>query len=246
MTTESKPRRIHSLRVENVLAVEHVEIQFRENGITIVAGLNGAGKSSVLHAVELVLQYLAAKNRVAFPILRRGKSEGISELDLGEGLVVSRRFTEAGKAELVVRVNKKRQPAPTSFLEAIRPPTLLDPLAFARMDPAARRQLMIEIGGLGEELGAINVEIVAAEDVRRDAGRDSKRLAASYQVLPEAPDETPDERVSAVELTAELERVQEEARAYRAAGTNVDDLAGRAADAAQRNDSLENHRILLR
>ena len=179
---EPTKRRIHSLRVQNVLQVEDVYIKFGPHGMTVLAGENDVGKSSVLHAVALLFDWKSGSKKVAQPILRKGKKKGITEVDLGDGLIVSRKYTEQ-KTTLTVTRGGIDVKAPQSFIETIRPPSLIDPLEFSAMAPAARRRLMIEIGGLGDKLDGIESRIKAAEDERLDEAH--QKLKAIYGKRPD-------------------------------------------------------------
>lgn len=224
MSTVEQPQyRIHSLRVQNVLQVECVEIEFDESGMMILAGPNGAGKSSVIHAAALMLDWRGESKKLAQPILRKGKKKGESKLVLNNGLVIRRQYTEKDQ-KLTVERGGVAIKSPQSFLDTIRPPTLLDPLEFSAMTPAARRLLMIEIGGLGDELDGIQAGIERAEEERRDAGRESKRLEVVWEALPDTPDDTPDEEVSIADLADALECILEERAERERAGRRATGL----------------------
>jgi hypothetical protein len=112
--------------------------------------------------------------------------------------------------------------SPQSFLDTIRPPDLLDPLAFSGMPPAERRTLMIRVAGLGEELAKAEEMIEAAEAARLSAGREARSAAAAFKELPDAPKGTPDEKVSASALLAELQELQRQHQELKAAQTLVE------------------------
>lgn len=229
--------RIHSLRVQNVLAVENVELEPAESGLTIIAGRNGQGKSSLLRAIELLLEYRAASQKIANP-LRNGQTKGTVELDLGDGLVVRRTITEKGTT-LTVKRGDDTIGSPQSFLDTIRPPDLLDPLAFSAMPPAERRRLMIQVAGLGDKLVAAEADIAQAEERRLEAGREARSAKAVYDELPDAPPETPDERVSASALLTELQELQRQFQERRDAQTEVMNKASQLHAAEDRVEELK-------
>lgn len=220
--------RIHSLRVQNVLAVENVELQPKGAGITVIAGKNGQGKSSLLRAVELLLEYRVASRKVDNP-LRNGQDKGTVEMDLGDGLIVRRTITEKSTT-LTVKRGDEEPGAPQSFLDTIRPPDLLDPLAFSAMSPAERRALMIRVAGLGDELAAAEADVALEEDVRLQRGREARAALASADELPNAPEGTPDSEIDVGDLLAQLQVLQTQYREQKAAEVVVE----KAQDARQR------------
>jgi len=230
--------RIQSLRVQNVLAIEHVELKPRTDGVTIVAGKNEQGKTSLLRAVEMLLEYRAATRKVGKP-LRNGADKGWVEMELDDGLIVRREFADNGRTKLTVERGGMKSSSPQSFLDAIRPPDLLDPLAFSTMPPAERRRLMILISGMGDELAEAEEKIAEAEGSRRDLGRDAKRLQAACDEIPDPPEDTPERVVSVAELTAELDLLHEARAAHEALVRSAEDAEVGAHQAADEVRTLE-------
>ncbi len=211
---KGKPSRIVALRAHNVRSLQHVNIRMKPEGMTIVAGRNGAGKSTALLCIEMLLEWRIAQRKVG-KVIRDGQASAWTEIELDDGWKVKRSWKETGRTTLTVTQRGSVPPGgPQSFLDVIRPPDLLDPLAFSRMSPADRRLLLIQIAGLTGELEEAQTRVAEAEEERLEAGREAKRLRAAYDVLPEAPPDTPDETVSVADLAAELEKHQEARREY--------------------------------
>lgn len=226
MTTE--PRRIHALRVENVLGIEHVELEPKPAGVTVIAGSNGSGKSSLLAAVELLIEYRVASQKIAEP-LRRGTEKGWTEIDCGDFLA-RRTFTENGTHLTIERKSTGDiVRSPQTFLETIAPPDLLDPMAFASLHPHARRSLMIRAAGLGDLLGIAEAEVRTAEELRTEAGRESKAKLAVLEAIPTV---TRVEPVEISRLVEELEDLETKRR-------EIDELEATVREAKRIADDLE-------
>ena len=237
-TTKEAPRsRIHSLRVQNVLAIDSVELKPKASGITIIAGKNGAGKSSLLLALYALIDWRTASRKVA-KLLRDGQSRGLTEVDLGNGVTIRRTVTERGTS-LTVKKDGLTVQSPQSFLDAIAPPDLIDPLAFSAMTPADRRLLMIRVAGLGDELEKASNTVAQKEATRTEVGRDHRQALAALDALPDAPEDTPAERVLVVELAAELDAIQAHKRVYRRAGEEIEALRVAAEDAGGTASAVE-------
>src|SRR3990167_8121669 len=91
--------KIVKFSAENVKRLRAVEI-VPEGNTVVIAGLNGAGKTSILDAIWLALGGGAATKATPRPV-RDGQKTAHVTLDLGD-LVVTRRWTGDGKSTLKV------------------------------------------------------------------------------------------------------------------------------------------------
>lgn len=103
--------KIVRLRSKNVLRLTAVDIAPAAEGLTIVGGRNGAGKSSVLDSIAMALG--GAKLVPPEPI-HGSEIEGIVVVDLDNGLTATRRFSRTlihkdGCASLAFSVNEKAE-----------------------------------------------------------------------------------------------------------------------------------------
>ncbi len=85
---------INHIRIENFAIIEHTEIDFTE-GLNIITGETGSGKSIVIEAISLALG-----SRADSAFVRHGASKAVvqlaGELD-GEEIVITREVSAAGK-----------------------------------------------------------------------------------------------------------------------------------------------------
>lgn len=103
--------------------------------IVEVSGKNGAGKSSVLDAIDVALRGMEVAPRKP---IKTGAEEARIRIDLGE-LVVTRTFrkSEGGEVTTSLRVEAAdgvKQRSPQALLDGMIGALAFDPLAFERMD----------------------------------------------------------------------------------------------------------------
>ena len=102
--------RIHSLVINNVRAVEHLELtDLPDTGVILIHGDNEAGKSTILDALDAVLTIKhdssAAKIRALYPIGRDEQPDITLGATIGPyTFTVHKRFGKGakGKAELII------------------------------------------------------------------------------------------------------------------------------------------------
>ena len=55
--------RIHRVSIRNYRGVEESTLEFAETGVTVIEGDNEVGKTSLLEAIELILNYIRTARR---------------------------------------------------------------------------------------------------------------------------------------------------------------------------------------
>ncbi len=85
------------LRLKNLLAHDDTEIEFSQSGITAIIGENGAGKSSILEAIQLALFGESSKGNL-IDIIKWGRDKALVELE----------FVKSGTYYKVVREIEKK------------------------------------------------------------------------------------------------------------------------------------------
>lgn len=183
-----------SLRVQDLAVLEDVEVSFEE-GLTVLTGETGAGKSLVVDALALL-----SGERADASLVRSGAEKAVVEgAFLCDGAEVARVLADAGLREdaeapgpfeVVVRrevgaAGKGRlfldgSPAPLKTLQEIAPKLLvLYGQAEARelLDPAAPRELLDRFAGLAEK----GVAVSAAHGFWRAADAERRRVAGAAE-----------------------------------------------------------------
>lgn len=189
--------KIIKLAASNVLRLRAVEIA-PSGTVQIIAGKNGAGKSSVLNALWLALAGGAASREIPKPI-RAGEDWAEVKVDIGDEkgitLIVTRTWDENGKATLTVKAaDGATYKSPQTLLDGLIGSLSFDPLAFTRMSPKAQREALLEL--LGLDFSAADAERQRLYDIREDTGRRKR----GYGDLPKLPKNAPLTEKSASDL----------------------------------------------
>lgn len=192
--------KIIKLSASNVLRLKAVEIE--PNGtVQIVAGKNGAGKSSLLNALYLALAGGQASREIAKPV-RAGEEWAEVQLDLGP-IIVTRSWDDKGKTTLTVKAaDGATYKSPQTLLDSLLGALTFDPLEFTRQKPADQRRTLLELLGLDFE--AEDAERQRLYDLRLDTGRQ----AHAYGALPKLDKHAPTVEIPATEILARITTAQ--------------------------------------
>lgn len=243
--------KIIALQAENVKRLSAVEIK-PDGNLVVVAGKNGAGKTSVLDSISWAIE--GASHIQAEPI-RKGAKKAKIRLDLGE-LIVTRTFSKAKDGEKTTTSLSVESPdgalfrSPQKVLDELLGSLSFDPLGFARAKPAEQvdmlRTLVPDFDF--DEADRLNA---ADYEKRRDVNRRAKELKSVADSI-----ELPDidfTRIDETALVEELEkagkhnadietRKANRGRLERDAGDLVDEadrLDARAAELRKQADEIE-------
>jgi DNA repair exonuclease SbcCD ATPase subunit len=183
------------LEADNFKRLRAVEIRPAGNGITVVAGRNGQGKSSVLDAIQAAL---GGKRAAPAEPVRRGEKRATVVCELDD-LIVQRVFTPGGGAALTVtpRNGTKELKSPQAVLDRLYGALTFDPLQFLRMAPRDRLAAILDLGG--PEVAKIEAERESLRKDRADKARDLKSAEARVGAMPSYPS-APKDLLSAAAL----------------------------------------------
>jgi len=248
---QEKPLKIIRLVAENVKKLRAIQIT-PEGHIVQISGKNAAGKTSVLDSIWYAL---GGGHALPEEPIRKGAARGEIHLDLGE-MIVTRTFTRKGSHLKVISKDGLEWKSPQKLLDQLIGKLSFDPLAFARMDEAKQRELLISmvtiplsrdhlqcLAGMpvqrnGDPINAMNGVYKAISDQRTEHNRNVKRLESAIAtiVIPEGMEDV--QPVSATQLI--LERQQFEA-------TNTQNEAARSAfsNSKQENSALKTRKEQL-
>ena len=222
--------RIQALEVRDFKGIRDVKLA-PGRYMVVIGGNNGQGKTSVLDSIWATLG--GARAAPDAPV-RRGAETGSTRLDLGD-LKISARWDSDGKFRLYVeKANGDKPSSPQALLDSLRAHTL-DPLAFARMPPAAQAKALRQVAGVEELFARLDAEGKAVQEERRDLNRAVKQDEARLSDFgPETdyidvPDVAPDTSAIMAECNAAIEQKAENDR-VRAAATAAMTRADRASD----------------
>lgn len=207
---EEKPMndslKIVELRGENVKRLKAVK--FRPNdGVTIISGANGEGKTSTIDLIWLALKGAEASKQNP-EIIRKGEKSGFTELDLGE-YVVTRKFTESGTTLEVKNKDGAKFPSPQAMLDKLINSISLDPLAFLGYDSDKQRKLMLSMTDLTAALSKKDLEIQNVYNDRTFVNRELEKETLALKALEEIelPDDILENRVR-VDISAANEELK--------------------------------------
>lgn len=191
--------KIIQFSAENVKRLSAVRID-PTAGVNIIAGKNGAGKSSVLDAIEYAI---GGKGACPKKPIRNGQAKASTEIKLDNGLVVKRTFTDKGSYLAVTDAAGMK--GGQTMLDGLFGALSFDPVAFERMKPVD--QLETLKGVIGLDFAKMDVSRKASYDSRTESNREAKRLEARLGSIPD-PGEVPAERVDVSALTAKLQEAE--------------------------------------
>ena len=215
--------KINKLEIENVKRVKAVQIEPTANGLTVVGGRNGQGKTSVLDSIAWALGGNAYKP--SKPLREGSVVPPIIKIELDNGLIVERKG-EDGKLKITDPSGKKAgQNLLNSFVEqfAINLPK------FMEMNSKDKTKALLNtVDGLGVEL----------YNKRRTVGqiRDQKKHFAEEQPFYK---EVGNELVSASELIKEQQEILARNGENQRKRDNLENLQARKSFAENKKAELE-------
>ena len=181
------PVKINTLEVENVKRVKAVTLTPSENGLTILGGNNGQGKTSVLDAICWAVGGNKFKPSNA---ARDGAyTDPHIRLTLSNGLVVERAGKNAALKVIDPQGNKSGQALLDSFISELA----LNLPKFLNASDKEKADTLLRIIGVGDKLAQMEIEEQRLYNQRRAVGQiadQKKKFAAelpSWQNVPEQP-----------------------------------------------------------
>lgn len=185
--------KINTLELENIKRIKAVTLAPSENGLTIIGGNNGQGKTSVLDAIAWALggeKYRPTsaqrEGSVIPPHLR---------ITLSNGLVVERKG-ESGSLKVTDPEGRKGgQQLLNEFVEQLA----LNLPKFMEATPKAKAETLLKIIGVGDKLRALDLQIEQRYNQRTEIGRIAQQKHKYADELPVHAD-APAEEISITEL----------------------------------------------
>lgn len=187
------PVKIRELEIENVKRVKAVTLTPTENGLTVIGGRNGQGKTSVLDAIAWALGGNKLKPSGS---QRQGSAAPPSiHIELSNGLIVERK----GKSSALHVIDPSGQKAGQQLLDCFIEKLALDLPKFMEASTKEKAETLLQIIGIGDQLGALDRKEKSLYNQRLEVGRIADRKKKHADELPWYPD-APAEPISAAEL----------------------------------------------
>ncbi len=185
--------KILNLAIENTKRVKAVALEPAENGLTVIGGRNGQGKTSVLDAISWALG--GEKFRPTNAKRDDSVIPPYIKVTLDNGLVVERK----GKNSALTVTDPSGRKAGQRLLDELVSELALDLPKFMRATDREKAATLLEIIGVGDQLTAIEQEETRAYNERLALGRIADQKEAFVKSMPYHTD-APKELVSAAEL----------------------------------------------
>ena len=187
------------IEIANLKRLKAVRLEPNENGLTVIGGRNGQGKTSVLDAIA----YALGGEKFRPTSLRRDGAiaETKIHIETDDGLVIERKGKNSDLS--VYDSTGKRQGQ--RLIDTLVSKLAIDLPKFLNQNDREKADTLLQILGIGDTLDQIDREIKAKYDTRTVVGRqaDQKKKAADDMPYHE---DLPDEPVSVKEL---IDRQQE-------------------------------------
>lgn len=198
--------RIIGLKAENIKKIKAVEIRpDTEEGLVIIAGANGQGKSSILDSIAYAL---GGKTLVPERPIRDGEKKASVVVDLGK-YVVTRLFTEKGSSLKVESKDGAKYSNPQGLLDSIVGELSFDPLEFGRKKPKEQREILLGLVDLDIDLDVIADQRKELYLNRTIINRQVKQKFAELNGLDVPEVGLPTEKVSLSVLSGEYKKATE-------------------------------------
>lgn len=192
--------KIDSLELENVKRVRAVELRPGREGLTVIGGRNGQGKSSVLDAIMWALG--GERYRPDEPTRRGAATPARVRVEMSNGLVAERR----GKTGALHVSDESGRKAGQQLLNEFVSQLALDLPRFMRGSDSEKATALLHTLGIDEQLAALDGQIRGTYEDRQLAGRDAKAKRAYADKLPRHTD-APDAPVSVADLVREQQGI---------------------------------------
>lgn len=216
----SEAVKISALELENVKRVRALELEPTADGLTVIGGRNGQGKTSVLDAIAWALG--GNRKRPDRPTREGSATPAQLRVTLSNGIVVERK----GKNGSLSVTDPEGKRAGQALLDSLVEELAIDLPRFMAMSDREKADELLRVVGIGEELDRLDRELERARAARLAKGQEKRAKAKVAEEAAWYPD-APEEAVSASDLLAEQ-------RAAQAANMENERLRA-AADRAERD-----------
>ncbi|WP_217588779.1 AAA family ATPase [Lentibacillus saliphilus] len=178
--------KINKFEIENVKRVKAVKVEPTANGLTLLGGKNGQGKTSVLDSIAWVLggnkykpSQATREGSVVPPALK---------VTMSNGLVVERKGKNSDLKVTDPNGQKAGQQLLNSFVEELA----IDLPKFMNSTSREKANTLLQIIGVGEQLHKLEAEEQDLYNQRRSIGQiasQKKKFAEEQTYYPDAPKE---------------------------------------------------------
>lgn len=197
----SEAVKISALELENVKRVRALSLEPTPDGLTVIGGGNGQGKTSVLDAIAWALG--GNRKKPDRPTREGSATPAQLRVTLSNGIVVERK----GKNGALTVTDPEGRRAGQALLDSFVEELAIDLPRFMAMSDRGKADELLGIVGIGDRLASLDSELERLKGDRLAKGQEKRakaRVAEEASWYPNAPEEP----VSAADLLAEQQAAQ--------------------------------------
>jgi DNA repair exonuclease SbcCD ATPase subunit len=176
--------KITSLELANVKRIKALRLEPTENGLTVIGGKNGQGKTSVLDAIAYA--FGGAKYKPTNLKREGAVGDTIIHIETDNGLIIERK----GKNASLTVTDKEGTRHGQAILDALISDLAINLPKFHNASTQDKAKILLKTLGIEEELSALEKEEKAKFDTRTIVGREAdqkKKAAADMPWFEDAP-----------------------------------------------------------
>lgn len=196
----TEPVKINELLIENVKRVKAVQFEPSADGLTIIGGRNGQGKTSVLDAIAWALG--GNNYKPSIPERDGALVPPNLHIELSNGLIVERKGKNSTLKVTAPNGNKSGQQLLNEFVSTLA----LDLPKFINGSDKDKADSLLKILGIGDVLAQLDVKENQLYAQRTEVGRIADRKKKAADEMPMYPN-VPKEPVSATELIKQQQEI---------------------------------------
>ena len=192
--------KINALEIENVKRVKAVAFEPTANGLTIIGGRNGQGKTSVLDSIAWALG--GGKFEPSEPRREGSTIPPHLKVKLSNGIIVERK----GKNSVLKVIDPSGNKGGQALLDTFVDQLALNLPKFMNANNKEKANTLLQIIGVGKQLYQLEDEEQKLYNERRAIGQIADRKQKYADEMEEYPD-VPEEPVSASELIRQQQEI---------------------------------------
>lgn len=192
--------KINSLEFENVKRIKAIKLEPSQNGLTVIGGKNGQGKTSVLDTIAWVLG--GNKFKPSEPHREGSVIPPSLRIVMDNGLVVERKGKNSDLKVIDPEGRKSGQQLLNEFISALA----LDLPQFINSSNKEKADILLKIIGVGDKLFELERKETEMYNRRYAIGQIADQKAKFAAEMPEYPD-APKELISASELIQQQQSI---------------------------------------
>jgi energy-coupling factor transporter ATP-binding protein EcfA2 len=224
--------KINRLEIENVKRVKAVKIEPTKDGLTVIGGRNGQGKTSVLDAIAWALG--GERYRPSQPQRDGSVLPPDIHIVLDNGMVVERKGKNSSLKVTLPGGDLSGQKMLDSFVSQLA----LDLPKFLQASDREKGDTLLRVIGVGDKLAVLDRQEKELYDKRRTIGQIAEQKCALAEGMPYYPD-APAEPVSASELIHSQQEILARNGENQRKRQNVANLAAEEARLARELEVLQ-------